>query len=596
MHTSKSALSCLLFVITAFCSFAEANKKDRLYFVQNNTTQVVEGNHTHISLQKAPFEIQFYNHLYQPNIGLHHSMRITAFYNAEQIPEMKEGMPIADIPCFKPGTSMALSTDGCYHGVRCNAEAHAYLFYADAEYNRLRLIKKKKKLSKFSFSVDTIRVHHFEEDAISEISIDVIHLAWVKDLNQNEVLDEGEFGVVSIHFSDKNNDQQIPYWNQQDSVGRSPLHRLMLRDMNNLKRARLIHEALSFSTTDPNIQDSYGNTPLHYAMVNGSTNSHYFAPHYNYSGCPDGLCVLVFLDDKRVNPNLKNYYFQYTPLQSFLALSECGVNRLTPLSLLFMKVLNENAQFNKESRDAVGMSAYDYVLKRSFMNNETGGIVELLKPETSFNANVADEMVNFLTQIDFNTPLSDSTFYLENTQTLLDYEVYPNTFTGGQTIFHYLCDGRFRPYGYSHEEIIANSKLRALVLTKLFNSPKLEINLADSEGNNALFYAIDDCNPIILSALLAHPDIDIYQINKNGNTPLMKLLKNGISSRRMENWEACFKMLSAQFSSTHVCVSNYNGETLLDIMDDFILKYDYKSMSSVVEGVKDFRNKLITSN
>ncbi|KAF3328501.1 ankyrin repeat-containing protein [Carex littledalei] len=69
------------------------------------------------------------------------------------------------------------------------------------------------------------------------------------------------------------------------------------------------------------------------------------------------------------------------------------------------------------------------------------------------------------------------------------------------------------------------------------------INMRDSNGNTALHYAVQKCNPKIVRSLLAHKEIDVRIYDSNGSPAFWRLIETMDSAKSL-NWNEVFMLMS----------------------------------------------------
>ncbi len=131
-------------------------------------------------------------------------IQLAALDNSSYYDLAEEGTRLEDIPYFEPGTGMA--TDGVYDSMNIINEGHLYLFYSDDDDNRLTVIgEDENSIINVLWNIDKLQVYdseafEFTEYSFDEFPLEDIYLVAISDLNNNEVIDEGEFIKFVLTF------------------------------------------------------------------------------------------------------------------------------------------------------------------------------------------------------------------------------------------------------------------------------------------------------------------------------------------------------------------------------------------------------------
>lgn len=115
------------------------------------------------------------------------------------------GTKLEDIPYFVPGSGMA--TAGVYDSMYILNEGHHYLFYSDDDDSRLTLIDEdENSIIDTSWNIDKLQLYdadtfEFTEYSFDELPQENIYLVAISDLNNNEIIDEGECIKLVLSFA-----------------------------------------------------------------------------------------------------------------------------------------------------------------------------------------------------------------------------------------------------------------------------------------------------------------------------------------------------------------------------------------------------------
>jgi len=577
----KYSLHLITFALIAFllqsCStlkISESKYSDicsTVYVFQNGIEVPIHSNSDTIQITKSKFTLRFYNKRYDSENKSFYATRIAAFYDTSNIPEMKTVMTIDSLDCFKPGTGLAATKNGGYESLHFNSNAHHYLYYQNEDSKRVNSIALSGDLHKLEFEIDSLNfMGHFT--AMSEIQVGEFYLLLFSDRNNNRIVDEGEYKRLTIRVKENYNGWTVPYWNRQDTLGQTPLHRLFLgkhwQDISNKQTLTLLQEALSLDSTNPNIQDAKGNTALHYAL-----DMHYMGKNKRYVEHPIEL-IKTLLTNRKCDVNIRNYYYNNNPLQQYLMSGNIGVNSINARGMELIRLFLTRDDLQLNSLNNVNFTAFDYASKINWLENENTAIINKLKSAEVYNYGASQELSKFICRIDFNATIKDLDFYKENIKLCFDYDADPNVIEGqvARSPLGWLCHATGRPYGYSDEEIQSNLLLKAELTKQLMQQVDLDLNQKDYIGETALHYAVDDYATVLVKTLLSNSNTNINSQNSAGNTPLMKMIQNFryLSSRSKEDAYNCIKILTSDSSRLNFRMLNYNGKSTLDLINDWL--------------------------
>lgn len=551
------------------------NNNSTVYVFQNGTELPISTQSDTIEIDKSKFALRFYNKRYDSEANEFCATRIAAFYNAEQIPKVETGTPIDSIESFAPGTGMATAKNGGYEDLIFNSYAHHYLFYQNEESKRVNSIASFGDMLKLEFEIDSLNFMG-HSTAMSEIQGSEFYLLLFTDRNQNKLLDQGEHKKLTIRVKVNYKGWTVPYWNMQDSLGQTPLHKLFLfeqwNNINVRQKLTLLQEALSLESTNPNIRDALGNTALHYAL-----GTYYLEKEKRSCHHPIELIKLL-LNSPKVDVNIRNHYYNNNPLQQYLMSGNIGVNRINArgIELIRLFLMRDDLQLN--SLNNVNFSAFDYASRKNWLDDKNTELIDKLKPNDEYNSGASQELSKFVCQIGFDAKIDEVDFYKENIKLCLDYNANPNVIENqlARTPLTWLCYTKNRSYGYSDEEIQSNLQLRSALVKQLMQTPHIDLNLPDYMGETALHYAVDGYAAVLVKTLVSNPNTNVNSQNSEGNTPLMQMIDNLTYLRlgAQQDACACLKELISDSSRLDFRVLNYNGKSTLDLINFWMLDKD----------------------
>ncbi len=139
--------------------------------------------------------------LYMPREGI---IQLAALDDSSYYDLAEEGTKLEDIPYFVPGSGMA--TAGVYDSMNIINEAHHYLFYSDDDDNRLTVIgEDENSIIDALWNIDKLQMYdpetfEFTEYSFDEFPLEDIYIVAISDLNNNEIIDEGECIKLVLTF------------------------------------------------------------------------------------------------------------------------------------------------------------------------------------------------------------------------------------------------------------------------------------------------------------------------------------------------------------------------------------------------------------
>ncbi len=562
-------LSCTLFKTTT------SKNEDvycNIYVCQNEKERAVSFQNEVIEIDKNKFALHFYNKPYDAENKAFYATQIALFYSAAHMPVLEPGKSVDSVACFSTGTGLATARSGKYESLSFDTSGHHYLFYQNEKSKRVKLLHASDDILKLEFEIDSLNFMGHTV-AMSEIQISEFYLLLFTDKNLDKRIDKGECKRLTFRIKDNYKGWHVPYWNMQDSLGQTPLHKLFLYkqwdDAGIQQRTQLFREALLLESTNLNIQDALGNTAMHYAL-----GTHYFKPDKKYEEHPIQL-IKILLNSDRSDVNIRNYYYNNTPLQQYLMEGDLGVNRLSDRGIELVKLFLQRNDLRLNNQNNVNYTAYDYANRKNWLDNKHTGLINKLKAKEQYNSGASEELSQFIHQLDFDASESEKDFYKTNIQLCLDHDANPNVikYQLARTPLTWFCYTTNRPYGYSEEEIQSNFRLRSALLQQLMQTPGIDINLPDYIGETALHYAVKGKATILVKTLLDNPQTNINSQNSEGNTPLMEFIED-LKFHNLNSGKDiydCLQVLTSDFERLNLKVINYKGNTTLDLIDIWLL-------------------------
>ncbi len=522
-----------------------------------------------VNIGAGEISIRFFNQPYDTESGRFNAMRIAAILDVSQIPPIRSGMPVDSVPCFRPGTGMACARSGRYNALIFNPNAHHYLYYENEESKRLRCLGAVREQLKLEFTVDSLSIWR-QTESLTQTSVDEFYLVFFNDKNLNKLIDDGEWGQLTIRIKDNYRGWKESYWNKQDSVGQTPLHRLFQfqkwGNSNERQRLAIVEDVCSLPDVDLNIRDAFGNTALHYALA-----SHYVQDEKNDRGIVKWnniQLIRCLVEQGNCEVNLANNYYANTPLQEYLMKYETGVNKISPRGLELIRFFVEHTDLQLKHENNIGYTAYDYAERKNWLDDENNELIEQLKPKAGYNAGATHELWKMIKQVDFNASAEDSAFFVQNIQLCIDHNANLISRKFASSPLSALCDTRHRPYGYDDSEIASNLQLRAILLKQLIEVPTCNVNAHDGEGLTALHHAAKNQSPALVKVLVDNEATDLNVQNTAGNTSLMDVVQN--LRFRMDDEGTtieCLRILSSDVQRINLHLVNYQGQSLADLLN-----------------------------
>ncbi len=563
--------NCLLFSSLIIFLFACKSVKQRqapevfAYICQNGQEKPLNVEQAIVNVDAEPFYLRFLSKRYIAGKQQFHSMRIAAFLSDSQIPNIHPGLLIDSMACFGAGTGMASAHSGEYEVLNFNDRAHHYVYSRDESNHRAKLISSENKRLTLEFEVDSLGISGYNQP-MSQTGLSEFYLLLFNDANLNRQIDDGEWSKVTIRLNNNYRGWNQLFWNQQDSLGQTPLHRMFLLkqwgECTDRQRQDILEQACRSSEVNLNLQDENGYTALHYALAN------YYLQNRVKKTFDINLIECLLRDDK-CDINRANYSYCNNPLQDYLMLYETGSISARGIELIKLFLQRKDLKLNHQNN--ILYTAYDYAERKIWMDDINYGLVEQLKADTMYNNGATSGLWKIINQVDYNVTELDSGFFAQNIQLCLNYNANPNARQSpySSTPLTALCNTRHRPYGYDENEIASNIRLRAVLINQLMHAAGCNVNQHDGEGLTALHHAVEGNNAELVKVLVKNTETDLNVQNKLGNTPLMDVLHN--LRYRIGNelqTKSCVAYLTNDLDRIDLHIINYKGQTVMDILND----------------------------
>jgi ankyrin repeat protein len=594
-------ISALFLFLATSCKTLEVHRQTGEPFIslyQNQQEIPLYQSDSLVEVKAEAFALRFYNKRYNAEADKMYAMQVAAFIDASQMPAIRTGMSVDSVPCFWMGTGLACSNNGRYDALQLNPRGHHYLYYGDEQNNRVRCLSTEGDLHQLEFNIDSIN-YYGATKALKDTKIDELFLLLFTDKNLNRKIEAEEWSRITIRIKDNYKGWHQPYWNRQDSLGQTALHRLFLfkqwDECSESQKQAIVKEACSLPDVNLNLQDTKGNTALHYAI---GTYRGYHQGKWVRSLRHSNQVIQTLLSQASCNVNATNYYYNNTALQHYLMRSETGVNRISEEGLDVIRLFLKRDDLVLSHENNVWFTAYNYACQKNWLDAENNQLVEQLKPQSAYNANASSELWKMIRQVDFNASVADSAFFVENIQLCIDYAANLNARKDQWLPLTYLCDTQGRPYGYSEQDIDSNMSLRAILLKQLMSASACDVNAHDGEGLTALHRAVEGKSPSLVRAIVQHDKTDLNVQNTEGNTPLMDMLQN--LHYRLRDEQPVLECLQALTSTTERLnwqVINHKGQSLCDLLDELLNEaeehtYYPSKYPEVYQLLKELREKL----
>lgn len=167
--------------------------------VYQNGKEIKTGTHDNaLHLDRSNFSIRF-------NMPIEGIVQLAALDASDYYELAQEGMKLEDIPYFIPGTGMA--ADGPYDAMYINDEGNHYMFYSDDDDSRLALISEdENSIINAEWEVNALQqldpeTYELTEYSFDEYPMDDIYIVAVCDLNDDNIIDEGEYVKLALTFN-----------------------------------------------------------------------------------------------------------------------------------------------------------------------------------------------------------------------------------------------------------------------------------------------------------------------------------------------------------------------------------------------------------
>jgi hypothetical protein len=152
------------------------------------------GGYQKIELARLPFTLEFSLPEAKDKSGTKCALQLCFVKDSVHAVEFGPDMSINELPWFQPGTGIA--TTGEYRDYHVNPAGHYYIMYEMKGEQRAQLVKAKKGKLRLSTEIWKLLGEETRPFWMKQVTMLVI-----ADLNQDGVLQEGEFYRVYIRFN-----------------------------------------------------------------------------------------------------------------------------------------------------------------------------------------------------------------------------------------------------------------------------------------------------------------------------------------------------------------------------------------------------------
>lgn len=199
---SKSMMFWVLIIgITSCFSTKKIGKQPNfsdILLIQNGVQKRLQTG-VDLSIEKAPFKIQFYNHKYDETAKRYYAAKIAALPTVEDLNGIKAGMLIENIPNLGPGSGLASTRYDGYEALFINDYGHHYLFYEDSTSHQVDMLTSYGNELLLSFNIPKLYMNDQFYD-FSDSPVEKLYLAIVIDRNLDGRLDANELTKVTINL------------------------------------------------------------------------------------------------------------------------------------------------------------------------------------------------------------------------------------------------------------------------------------------------------------------------------------------------------------------------------------------------------------
>lgn len=165
---------------------------------QNGKEVKLDDSDDMIHIDRNTFSLRFH-------IPIEGVVQLAALDNSDDYDLTEEGTQLEDIPYFIPGTGMA--ADGKYDSLYINNEGHHYLFYSDDSDSRLSLLfEDQNSIIDAEWQINALQIldtdtYEFNKYSFKDFPSDVIYLVVVNDINNDGIIDDGEYTKLVLTFN-----------------------------------------------------------------------------------------------------------------------------------------------------------------------------------------------------------------------------------------------------------------------------------------------------------------------------------------------------------------------------------------------------------
>lgn len=186
--------------ILLFTSFSHPGDQPDFQVIQKNRIMNLENTETSIQLKKNEFELIFRQKEYNPDKQEFYSTQVAFTLEKKDLSKIREGVSTSEIEFFSPGTGFA--TSGHYRSSFINSGetvGHHYFIYQKSGEQRANLVKEKDGMLVLKHKVNTF-VKDSKSIKIKKVNFPELYMVLFSDRNLNQVMDKGEYRIVTIKF------------------------------------------------------------------------------------------------------------------------------------------------------------------------------------------------------------------------------------------------------------------------------------------------------------------------------------------------------------------------------------------------------------
>lgn len=192
-----------IFIFFNFCTFTSYGQVE----INNNVVKIIQNKYVKIfnnavdsiHLNRDSFSIRFAGKKYDEKKKKYFATQIAAVTEDSCLKYMVVGTKLADIPFYSPGTGLAAENFG-YNNLFIDNEAHHYITYTNEKDRRSKLINKSGDTLELEWSIPQA-FYNGEDISFIKLPFSHFYLIILNDANQNDIIDVGEFKLISVTFN-----------------------------------------------------------------------------------------------------------------------------------------------------------------------------------------------------------------------------------------------------------------------------------------------------------------------------------------------------------------------------------------------------------